>query len=93
MLEYFSIKKENSDKIVLFRIGDFYEAMGEDAIIVSKALDLNNTKRRINDNEHIDMCGIPANKLYSFTDTLVKNGYDVAIADIVDNKHQVVSNI
>lgn len=91
MLEYFRIKEENSDKIVLFQTGDFYEAMGEDAITISKALDLHKTKRRLNDNENIDLCGIPANKLEAYTNTLVNSGYNVAIANAVDGKYQVIN--
>lgn len=79
MQEYFKIKDEHPDTIILFQIGDFYEAMGDDAITVSQALSLHNTTRRITDIERIDMCGFPSNRLETYTDMLLDRGYNIGI--------------
>lgn len=79
MQEYFKIKDEHPDTIILFQIGDFYEAMGDDAITVSQALSLHNTTRRITDTERIDMCGFPSNRLETYTDMLLDRGYNIGI--------------
>ena len=74
MQEYFKIKDEHPDTIILFQIGDFYEAMGDDAVTVSQALSLHNTTRRITDTERIDMCGFPSHRLETYTDMLLDLG-------------------
>jgi len=80
MQEYFKIKDEHPDTIILFQIGDFYEAMGDDAVTVSQALSLHNTTRRITDTERIDMCGFPPNRLETYTDMLLDRGYNIGIS-------------
>lgn len=80
MQEYFKIKDEHHDTIILFQIGDFYEAMGDDAITVSQALSLHNTTRRITDTERIDMCGFPSHRLETYTDMLLDRGYNIGIS-------------
>ena len=80
MQEYFKVKNENPDTIILFQIGDFYEAMGDDAQKVSQALDLHNTKRKLTDNESIDMCGMPSNRLETYMDMLLDRGYNIGIS-------------
>lgn len=81
MPNYFKIKEENPDKIVLLRVGDFYEAMGNDAIVVSKTLDLHMTKRRLNDNERIDMCGFPVHSFEQYKKRLLSAGHSIGIID------------
>ena len=80
MQEYFKIKDEHPDTIILYQIGDFYEAMGDDAITVSQALSLHNTTRRITDTERIDMCGFPSHRLETYTDMLLDRGYNIGIS-------------
>ena len=80
MQEYFKIKDEHPDTIILFQIGDFYEAMGDDAVTVSQALSLHNTTRRITDTERIDMCGFPSHRLETYTDMLLDLGYNIGIS-------------
>ena len=80
MQEYFKIKDEHPDTIILFQIGDFYEAMGDDAVTVSQALSLHNTTRRITDTERIDMCGFPSHRLETYTDILLDLGYNIGIS-------------
>ena len=80
MQEYFKIKDEHPDTIILFQIGDFYEAMGDDAVTVSQALSLHNTTRRITDTERIDMCGFPSHRLETYADMLLDRGYNIGIS-------------
>lgn len=80
MQEYFKIKDEHPDTIILFQIGDFYEAMGDDAVTVSQALSLHNTTRRITDTERIDMCGFPSHRLETYADILLDRDYNIGIS-------------
>ena len=80
MQEYFKIKDEHPDTIILFQIGDFYEAMGDDAVTVSQALSLHNTTRRITNTERIDMCGFPSHRLETYTDMLLDRCYNIGIS-------------
>ena len=86
MQEYFKIKDEYPDTIILFQIGYFYEAMGDDTITVSQALSLHNTTRRINDTERIDMCGFPSHRLETYTDMLLDLGYNIGISSPNDRQ-------
>ncbi len=86
MQEYFKIKDEHPDTIILYQIGDFYEAMGDDAITVSQALSLHNTTRRITDTERIDMCGFPSHRLETYTDMLLDRGYNIGISSPNDRE-------
>lgn len=80
MQEYFKIKDEHPDTIILFQIGDFYEAMGDDAVTVSQALRLHNTTRRITNTERIDMCGFPSHRLETYADMLLDRDYNIGIS-------------
>ena len=80
MQEYFKIKDEHPNTIILFQIGDFYEAMGDDAVTVSQALSLHNTTRRITDTERIDMCGFPSHRLETYADILLDRDYNIGIS-------------
>lgn len=86
MQEYFKIKDEHPNTIILFQIGDFYEAMGDDAVTVSQALSLHNTTRRITDTEQIDMCGFPSHRLETYTDVLLDRGYNIGISSPNDRE-------
>ena len=80
--EYRSVKEEHPDRIVLFQVGDFFEVMGDDAEPVAKALDIMLTHRSINANERVPMCGVPGDRLSTYTDMLLDRGFDVAIAEL-----------
>lgn len=77
--EYMSLREQNTGKILVFQVGDFYEVMGEDAVTVSDALELTLTSRR-NGNERVPMVGFPANRLEIYENMLLDRGFDVAIA-------------
>ena len=59
MSQYLSIKDENPGVIILFRLGDFYEAFFEDATLVSRELELTLTGRSAGLKERVPMCGVP----------------------------------
>ena len=78
--EYSKIKEENPDSLVLYQVGDFFEAYGVDAQIVSEALELNLTSRFIGNNQQTEMCGFPENRLDTYINMLLDRGFDVAVS-------------
>jgi|GEM_PF-3595062 len=74
--EYGEIKEENPDSLVLYQVGDFFEAYGADAQTVSEALELNLTSRFIGNNQRTQMCGFPANRLETYINMLLDRGFD-----------------
>ena len=73
--EYSEIKSDNPDSLVLYQMGDFFEAYGEDAQTVSDALELNLTSRPIGNNQRTGMCGFPANRLETYVNMLLDRGF------------------
>ncbi|HOW16054.1 hypothetical protein, partial [Methanosarcina sp.] len=59
MKQYFSVKSKYPEAILLFRVGDFYETYGEDAIVASKILGIILTKRANGSAKHVEMAGFP----------------------------------
>ena len=80
--EYSEIKSDNPDSLVLYQMGDFFEAYGEDAQTVSDALELNLTSRPIGNNQRTGMCGFPANRLETYVNMLLDRGFDVAVCSL-----------
>ena len=78
--EYGEIKEENPDSLVLYQVGDFFEAYGADAQTVSEALELNLTSLFIGNNQRTQMCGFPANRLETYINMLLDRGFDVAVS-------------
>lgn len=85
MQEYFRLKDEHPDTIILYRIGEFLEAMGDDAEIVSQALGLQLTRRMVSSDEDIKMCGFPASRLETNLNMLLDRGHKVGISNIDEN--------
>lgn len=85
MQEYFRLKDEHPDTIILYRIGEFLEAMGDDAELVSQALGLQLTRRMISSDEDIKMCGFPASKLETNLNMLLDRGHKGGISNIDEN--------
>lgn len=83
MQQYLKIKKEHSDCLLLFRLGDFYEMFMEDAQIGAKVLDITLTSRDRGKDGRIPMAGVPYHALDSYLSRLVKAGYKVAICEQV----------
>lgn len=86
--EYINLKKENPDVIILYQVGDFYEALGDDAHIVSEQLELFETHRLMPDGEQVPLCGMPYHSLDNYSKMLLDKGYDVGIASIGENKER-----
>lgn len=81
MKQYEAIKKQYSDCLLLYRMGDFYELFLEDAHIGSKVLDITLTSRSKGRDGRIPMAGVPYHAVDSYLSKLVKSGYKVAICE------------
>ncbi|MBI2166550.1 MAG: DNA mismatch repair protein MutS [Chloroflexi bacterium] len=79
--QFLSIKKRYPDAIVLFRLGDFYEAFDEDARIVAGELEIVLTAREMGKGVRVPMAGIPHHVLDSYLGRLVRKGYKVAVCE------------
>ena len=79
---YSEIKSANPDSLVLYQMGDFFEAYGADAQTVSEALELNLASRSIGGNQRTQMCGFPANRLETYVNMLLDRGFDVAVCSL-----------
>ena len=80
-VQYKAIKKQYSDAVLLFRLGDFYELFNEDAVEISKVLDLTLTSKSCGNNEKAPMCGIPYHAVEGYINKLISKGYKVAICE------------
>ena len=81
MMQYLEIKEQNQDAIVMFRLGDFYEMFFDDAIVVSKALDLALTGKNAGVKERVPMCGVPFHSVSGYIQKLIDLGHKVAIVE------------
>ncbi len=81
MQQYFEIKEQYNDALVLFQVGDFYELFFQDAKTASSFLAIALTKRGKNKGEDIPLCGIPVHALNHYLIKLIKGGFKVAICD------------
>ncbi len=85
MKQYFEIKKQYPDTILMFRLGDFYEMFFEDAKTASAELELVLTGRDCGQEERAPMCGIPYHSCDSYIARLVSRGYKVAICEQLED--------
>lgn len=85
MKQYNAIKAKYPDALLLFRVGDFYETFGEDAVLASKVLGIVLTKRANGKASHIELAGFPHHSLESYLPKLVRAGYRVAICDQLED--------
>lgn len=81
MQQYISIKEQNKDALVFFRLGDFYEMFFDDAIIASRELEITLTGRDCGLKERAPMCGVPYHSVEGYIDKLIEKGYKVAICE------------
>ncbi|MGQ1929148.1 DNA mismatch repair protein MutS [Ornithobacterium rhinotracheale] len=88
MQQYNKIKAKYPDAILLFRVGDFYETFGEDAIKASKVLDIVLTKRANGSASHIELAGFPHHSIEAYLPKLVRAGYRVAVCDQLEDPSQ-----
>lgn len=89
MVQYNNIKAKYPDAILLFRVGDFYETFGDDAIKASKVLGIVLTKRANGAATHIELAGFPHHSLDAYLPKLVRAGYRVAICDQLEDPKMV----
>src|SRR6187402_2080805 len=85
MQQHNAIKARYPDAILLFRVGDFYETFGQDAVNASGVLGITLTKRNNGDAASIDLAGFPHHALDTYLHKLVKAGYRVAICDQLED--------
>lgn len=81
MKQYFEIKQQYADTILMFRLGDFYEMFFDDAKLASRELELVLTGRDCGQEERAPMCGVPFHSADSYIARLVANGHKVAICE------------
>ena len=85
MRQYLKIKDENPEIIIFFRLGDFYEAFFEDAVLVSKELEIALTGRNAGLEERVPMCGVPHHAISIYADKLVEKGYRIGICEQLED--------
>ena len=85
MQQYFEIKKQHPDKLLFFRLGDFYEMFYDDAIVASKELELTLTGRDCGQAERAPMCGVPFHSYENYVARLIEKGYKVAICEQMED--------
>ncbi|MDD3413998.1 MAG: DNA mismatch repair protein MutS [Lachnospiraceae bacterium] len=85
MQHYRKTKEENKDCLLFYRLGDFYEMFFDDAIIVSKELEITLTSKSCGQEERAPMCGVPYHAVDSYLNRLVSKGYKVAICEQVED--------
>ena len=85
MRQYYAIKRDNPDSILLFRMGDFYETFGDDAVTVAKDLDITLTARDKNSDNPIPLAGVPYHALDSYLGKLIKKGHRVAFCEQLED--------
>jgi DNA mismatch repair protein MutS len=88
MQQHSAIKQKYPDAILLFRVGDFYETFGQDAVNTARVLGITLTKRNNGDAESSQLAGFPHHALDTYLHKLVKAGYRVAICDQLEDPKQ-----
>ncbi len=85
MRQYIEVKDANPDIIIMFRIGDFYEMFFEDAINVSRELELTLTGKNCGLDERVPMCGVPHHAVNIYLEKLIEKGYKVGICEQMED--------
>ena len=85
MKQYYSIKAVHPDAILLFRVGDFYETFGEDAILTSRILGITLTKRSHGSPGDVELAGFPYHAIDTYLPKLVRAGQRVAICEQLED--------
>ena len=84
--DYLEIKADNPNSLVLYQMGDFFEAYADDAEVVGTALELTQTTRANGHNTRVPMVGFPQHRLETYLTMLTDRGYDVAVNALEDGK-------
>jgi DNA mismatch repair protein MutS len=85
MKQYYQLKQEHPGAVLLFRVGDFYETFGEDAVTASRILGITLTKRGAGSSSETPLAGFPHHSLDNYLPKLVRAGQRVAICDQLEN--------
>ena len=85
MIQYMDIKDKYDDCIIFFRLGDFYEMFFDDAILISRVLELTLTGKQAGLEERVPMCGIPYHAYASYVNKLIDQGYKIAIVEQLED--------
>ncbi|MGM9791190.1 MAG: DNA mismatch repair protein MutS [Candidatus Cryptobacteroides sp.] len=83
--QYFAVKAQHPEALLLYRVGDFYETYADDALLASKVLGLVLTKRSNGDKEPTPMAGFPHHAVETYLQKLIRAGYKVAICDQLED--------
>lgn len=87
--QFFAVKAQHPEAMLLYRVGDFYETYSDDAVTASKVLGLVLTKRSNGDKEPVAMAGFPHHAIESYLQKLVRAGFKVAICDQLEDPRLV----
>lgn len=85
MRQYFKVKAEHPDALLLFRVGDFYETFGEDAVTTSRVLGIVLTRRANGAAQFVELAGFPHHALDNYLPKLVRSGLKVAVCDQLED--------
>ncbi len=85
MKQYFQVKAQYPEAVLLFRVGDFYETFADDALIASKVLGIVLTKRANGPQASVPLAGFPHHSIDSYLPKLVRAGYKVAVCDQLED--------
>ena len=85
MKQYYAIKDKHPDAILLFRVGDFYETFGEDAIVAAEILGITLTRRANGSASYVELAGFPYHALDTYLPKLVRAGQRVAICEQLED--------
>ncbi|HKL03418.1 MAG TPA: DNA mismatch repair protein MutS, partial [Cryomorphaceae bacterium] len=91
MKQYLSVKSKYPDALLLFRVGDFYETFGQDAVVASRILGIVLTKRKNGSASHVELAGFPHHSLDMYLPKLVRAGHRVAICDQLEDPKKTKS--
>src|SRR5699024_10925400 len=89
MKQYLSVKDQYPDRLLLFRLGDFYELFNEDAVSAAKVLEIALTFRDIKSPNPTPMCGVSYHSARSYIAKLIDHGFKVAICEQIENPLEV----
>jgi DNA mismatch repair protein MutS len=85
MRQYYGIKQQVPNALLLFRLGDFYELFYDDAVIAARELEITLTSRNKEKGDPIPMCGVPYHSAENYIARLIQKGYRVAVCDQVED--------
>ncbi|HNZ72894.1 MAG TPA: DNA mismatch repair protein MutS, partial [Prolixibacteraceae bacterium] len=88
MKQYYAVKDKHPDAVLLFRVGDFYETFGDDAIKASEILGITLTRRANGSASSVELAGFPYHALDTYLPKLVRAGQRVAICEQLEDPKQ-----